>query len=765
MKRTLNYTILFSALVLLTGCASSERMTRLSGGVVDEYSAPSSYRLRSKKFQQVTPKISSPARSEKIQVAGLNDTLVNIWPFFFRSNAYWSVLWPFIDCDEYGFAVRPFYNQEGDDHSIFFPLSSWNTAEKSGWVLTGAWGPGYAGCLPMFWTWNQKDGAFGGYYTPLVFYWGDRAKLTNRYDFREYAYNRFAKNDLSLFALLAYYSRGQEVYCGNKERLLQCSSDLSDKYNRKELQTQWRYLYGNTRPVPKNAQELEQVQQKIIDTLPKVDKVSYGFFPLFHRQTKSNGEYSNRFLLLFGNSQTRTRYTGAYEYSADCAGLLLGEYTNTIYPRKDNHFSRHSKKSFFSLLLMSCYEKNLNYVSNDKLKLVQKLYNYNHTPFEERKKEVTELLKKLNINQEIPPEVVDTDTLEAFVDKIKNSIELPTQESCLYTTLPLFWFSGNSKNSYWLLPALLSWGEKTPYKETFSSIPLMTFAKTTAKHSWATILTPAVYYRSTDKRAPEDCPILSADEVMPPNRKCVEEMSQYAACGIFYRGRMAFNVTNGKVGAHTLEQIRNALLQFPAKYSRLREENKNINSETRRNDKWQTKTEIERLRKLIVYEELKIRRQKMQRDLDELNKLTLDTVELAKKIGFPLEKSTFEYSKTARAAAAELVKKYCTLKYHEDIGSGLWFQRKNFHNGDYRWHFMHILAGGSKTSERESEHILHLFYRYRREGSRSEALYFPFISHVKDGKDSRFSFLWRLFSISKRNNQTSGYIFFIPFGK
>ena len=760
MKRFCNYSLSLFSLLVLCGCASSERMTRLSGGVVDEYSAPSSYRLRSKKYQQVTPKITSPARSEKIQVAGLNDTLVNIWPFFFRSNAYWSVLWPFIDCDEYGLAVRPFYNQEGDDHSILFPLSSWNTAEKSGWVLTGAWGPGYAGCLPLFWTWNQKAGSFGGYYTPLVFYWGNRAKLTNRYDFREYAYKRLSKNDLSLFACLAYYSRGQEVYLGNKDDLMNCSEG-SDKY----LQTQWNYLYGNTRPIPKSKEELKKIQQEIIDNLPRVEKNTYGFFPLFHRQTKSNGEYSNRFLLLFGNSQTRTQYSHNYEYSADCAGLLLGEYTNTIYPRNNNHFYRHSKKSFFSLLLMSCYETRLDYVKNQKLTLVRKLHNLHNTPFAERKKEVAKLLKQLNIDQEIPPEVVDTDTLEVFVDKIRNSIELPTQKSYLYTTLPLFRFSGDEKNSDWLLPALLSWGEKTPYKETFNSVPLLTFAKTTPTRSWSTILTPAVYYRSTDKRAPEDCPVLSADEVMPPNRQCVEETSQYGACGLFYQGRMAFNVTNGKVGAHNLEQIRNALLQFPAKYSRLREENKNINSETRRNDKWQTKTEIERLRKLIVYEELKIRRQKMQRDLDELNKLTLDTVELAKKIGFPLEKSTFEYSKPARTAAAELIKKYCILKYHEDIGSDLWFQRKNFHNGDYKWHFMHILAGGSKTSDRESEHILHLFYRYRREGSRSEALYFPFISHIKDGNDSRFSFLWRLFSISKRNNQTSGYIFFIPFGK
>ena len=125
-------------------------MTRLSGGVVDEYSTPQSYRLRSKKYQQQTPKHSSAERAAKSNIAGLDDTLINIWPFFFRSNTYWNILWPMIDCDDYGFAIRPFYNHEGDDYSILFPLSSWNPAEKSGWILTGAWGPGSGGMLPLF---------------------------------------------------------------------------------------------------------------------------------------------------------------------------------------------------------------------------------------------------------------------------------------------------------------------------------------------------------------------------------------------------------------------------------------------------------------------------------------------------------------------------------------------------------------------------------------------------------------------------------------
>ena len=122
----------FAAIVLvLSGCVSSKRMARMSGGVFDEYSAPPSYQLRSARFQQKTPYADSIRRSNATQIGGLDDTLINIWPFFFRNSSYWSMLWPFIDYDKYGFAIRPFYVQDGDEYSILFPLSSWNPVSNA----------------------------------------------------------------------------------------------------------------------------------------------------------------------------------------------------------------------------------------------------------------------------------------------------------------------------------------------------------------------------------------------------------------------------------------------------------------------------------------------------------------------------------------------------------------------------------------------------------------------------------------------------------
>ena len=55
MKKFL-YLPIFGVVLIFCGCASSERMARLSGGVVQEYSAPQDHRLRSMKYQAKTRK-------------------------------------------------------------------------------------------------------------------------------------------------------------------------------------------------------------------------------------------------------------------------------------------------------------------------------------------------------------------------------------------------------------------------------------------------------------------------------------------------------------------------------------------------------------------------------------------------------------------------------------------------------------------------------------------------------------------------------------
>ena len=75
------------------------------------------------------------------------------------------------------------------------------------------------------------------------------------------------------------------------------------------------------------------------------------------------------------------------------------------------------------------------------------------------------------------------------------------------------------------------------------------------------------------------------------------------------------------------------------------------------------------------------------------------------------------------------------------------------------------MAGGEKDGDKESLHVLHFLYRNRTEGNRMEKLIFPFIAIQKDGNDSKVSFFGRIYQKSVINGKTSGYLFFIPFGK
>ena len=137
-----NFLCMLSVL-LLAGCASSDRMMRLSPTGARAYKAPDSIRLQSKKYQKM-----EHAQGEKKTLA--EENVVNVWPFFLKNDYFHAILWPFIDYDQYGVAVRPFYNKEGDEHSILFPLSGWNSADGSGWVFNTFWSKDKFTVFPFF---------------------------------------------------------------------------------------------------------------------------------------------------------------------------------------------------------------------------------------------------------------------------------------------------------------------------------------------------------------------------------------------------------------------------------------------------------------------------------------------------------------------------------------------------------------------------------------------------------------------------------------
>ena len=166
------------ATVLATGCASSERMNRL-GWDSSSYSAPKASRISGGKYDEAVVSLRTPV--------GLQDRQVNVWPFCTVNSRYVSILWPFIDWDDFGMAVRPFYNREGNDASILFPLSSWNPQDGEGWALNVYWDPEYYGAFPLFHVGREPDtfwfaGPFVGNgrgfgFVPLC-YFGERFRFT-----------------------------------------------------------------------------------------------------------------------------------------------------------------------------------------------------------------------------------------------------------------------------------------------------------------------------------------------------------------------------------------------------------------------------------------------------------------------------------------------------------------------------------------------------------------------------------------------------------
>ena len=138
------------------------------------------------------------------------------------------------------------------------------------------------------------------------------------------------------------------------------------------------------------------------------------------------------------------------------------------------------------------------------------------------------------------------------------------------------------------------------------------------------------------------------------------------------------------------------------------------------------------------------------------------TLKNAGKIGFNFTESEVQTYASVKKVIARLYDSCAELRWKEDIGSGIIYRKEKFYNGDYKWHFLHILAGGEKNGTQENVHVLHFLYRKRVDGDKSETLFFPFVSIQKDGQRERVSFLGRVWQKTTENGKSSGYFFFIP---
>ena len=736
------------------GCASSERMARMSGGVIQEYSAPQSRRIRSEKFQKHTK---SHEKARQDLVGKVEETPVNIWPFFFSSEYYTAIMWPWIDWDEYGFAVRPFYNMEGDEHSVLFPLSAWNVKDRDGWVLLFSWDQDGWIFFPLAARSETKSKLFR-YYTPF---------FIQKKDLEPPSIDRWQSSFTEF--LLGYHSSERRLDTGGWWELFHRDS-LDDEQKRFLAYK----LAGTGRAVPTNRTGLRKLREDVAATLPIVEDQSVGFIPLFHVSWDDNGHSWRALAYLLGGGKTKK-----HGLEWDFLGWLGMAYKHGVPPSPwETRWSTGTRR-FGSVMLMSYFSRALHFVDEGKYKLIQKLYRYtwnnrSEPAFRRALPDIRADLKRLDPALELPAEVTDGNTLRMYLDELGKSerfrdMKLPMYTTCEGGFVPLFMYStsDNPKSENWFFTLLgMSYWSRDPKERLFWSIPLLTFSGKDESSEWFNIAPPIVWRSKTEYRKRIEVPIHAANTRWTEDSACVSARGDYSLFGLYYRGHMTYYAAKPGLDHSKAEHIR---WRLPGLFRERREARKRraeLEKEYRKEEQYRPNPgdEVDVCRKQLKLAEL--RRDLKELVADELRRnIEYDRMRRdAKALGFELDEKFPEREEQVNAALEKLFDAAAEIHSQSDAGSGFFYRRESYHNGDYKWHWLGILAGGEKNGDREHSHVLQFLYRYRRDGRRMEKIYFPFVSIREDEHGSRTSFMGRVWQRTVKDGKTGGYIFFIPYG-
>lgn len=100
---------------------------------------------------------------------------MNLWPLAFSAGGGTSILWPLVDFDQQGFAVRPLVSHDKSDWDFLYPLSHFNGDSGNGWALTYYqyeknvglaplfnFGPEVNYVIPAYWGHDEKQGTIWG---------------------------------------------------------------------------------------------------------------------------------------------------------------------------------------------------------------------------------------------------------------------------------------------------------------------------------------------------------------------------------------------------------------------------------------------------------------------------------------------------------------------------------------------------------------------------------------------------------------------------
>lgn len=742
MKRIAVFLLGCGSLLLLlqAGCASSERMMRTSGGVFQDYSAPQKSRITSGKFAAV-PHPAHSKRDQRQELGGIHDTLINIWPFFFRNRDYISCLWPMIDADPYGFAVRPFYNQEGDDYSILFPLIAWNPAKRHGWIFNTYWNnevKGY-GFFPLF---HHSPGF--GMYTP---FWIRHHKENRKHDPYK---SPFISSDFHLISLLGY---GKTEINWNDpgpyalHRLLSPSQITPDSTLAYKLAA-----YGIKTPLPKKEDKAgwDKIRQQAAEKFVQQKTVSGGVFPLFGFKTAPD---QNEFNILLGfpyyeSSDYKTRFSILSDF-------LFG-YTrkNSLQYGTPTVHGFAGETSVLAWALLCGFETDRRYAENPKTRAFERINKMRYSALNRQK--IQQELQIIDPEAKLPDTVVDHATLELFLRELQRKTELPTES---YTTggfLPLYFQHSTRGNTFRIMPALLTWSESNQHRSEFVSLPLLSWGKKSKGYDTTAIFWPFGYYRKNIEFNRDSADIFAADS--NPEYELLTQDKTYAACGLFRREIKTFYTAKPGYNAKELNQLLQETRKFAKDQKRLHDRKKNLQTRRKKADAMPRKTKIEEYTYLIELERIRIEEENIGKEQAKLLKRAGEITRKAADNHVTLDMADPKKAEKTLFAA-------CTPLTRTEYGSSLIFNRVNVSNGAFRWQTMLKLASGEGNADREDTQVLQFLYRHKRRGEKTETIYFPFVAIQKDGENSRFRFLWRVFERTVEKGKVKGHILFIPYGE
>ncbi len=758
------------ALVIIScaaGCASSERMVRLSGGVLSSYNVPHRNRIQSAKFKKIQSKNQDNLNEN---IADFDKVLVNFWPIFFRSGLYSTALWPIFDSDPYGFAFRPFFNQEGDDYSILFPLCAWNTHDRNGW------------CLNTYWNRNNDKFVF----FPLIFC-GKETKL-----FLPLAFTNKSETQSTTFITpfyivhdkdkTKYYSSKSlplkkhfwEVMLAyhDKEEYLDADFFYADFLyflpNYPKKQTELSILmkkYGYD--MPKDKTGLLNFEQEYFSKIKPKEKNTYGFYP-FLSITKSPDESGFNFLLhLLSHSSQKNKSSNRYLFG-------LGKISSENYDQIKNFpfTQKESSHYFFPFYTTTKEIRHKNTPRTNAVSSLQMMANSRNVEFTpEQKAKITDLLQTIDPNAKLPDYVSNSDLLRLYFEDF---IKTQTFDTYTYrSTWTLLFHGERNEYSYeWNSLPLLTFFHKD-YRDsklsTFDSLPLLSFTRNKWNSRTKYIATPLVYYEKNEWNDLENCVIHDANASLSNIQNSVAQNSlQSFLCYLFYRrnrdiivakpGKMTPSQISNLI--HGLNNIQNEKITIQKNLSAPK-----LSSAQAQEELPKAQTNVERLRKELRVEELKEQTNKYlernEKNMETFQKLIADFAKYDIQLDFNYEQITQE---NVQAFIQKFREDMTEIKNYKSCGSLFFWHTSETSDGNSEWSVLFNLASSNKTPKTEKTQVLHSFYRYTREGDKSEEIIFPFITIQRDGKNTKKSFCWRLWQRTEKDGQVGGYLFFIPYG-